>query len=94
MREKLKARGLMTESAVFQALADAQSKRPTPAYDAAVVDEAQDISIAQLRFLAALAGGRPNGLFFSATSASASSSSRSPGRRSAWTFAADRRPCA
>ena len=55
----------MTESAVFQALADAQAKRPTPAYDAAVVDEAQDISIAQLRFLAALAGGRPNGLFFS-----------------------------
>jgi superfamily I DNA/RNA helicase len=53
------------ESAVFQALADAQSKRRTPAYDAAVVDEAQDISITQLRFLAALAGGRPNGLFFS-----------------------------
>ena len=65
VREGLKTRGLMTESAVFQALADAQAKRPTPAYDAAVVDEAQDISIAQLRFLAALAGGRPNGLFFS-----------------------------
>jgi superfamily I DNA/RNA helicase len=65
VREGLKARGLMTEAAVFQALADVQSKRPTPAYDAAVVDEAQDLSIAQLRFLAALAGGRPNGLFFS-----------------------------
>src|SRR4029077_1519122 len=56
VREGLKTLGLMTESAVFQALADAQAKRPTPAYDAAVVDEAQDISIAQLRFLAALAG--------------------------------------
>ena len=65
VREGLKARGLMTEAAVFQALADAQSKRPTPAYDAAVVDEAQDISITQLRFLAALGGGRPNALFFS-----------------------------
>src|SRR5688572_10570064 len=65
VREGLKTRGLMTESAVFQALADAQAKRPTPAYDAAVIDEAQDVSIAQLRFLAALAGGRPNGLFFS-----------------------------
>jgi superfamily I DNA/RNA helicase len=65
VREGLTARGLMTEAAVFQALADAQAKRPTPAYDAAVVDEAQDISIAQLRFLAALAGGRPNGLFVS-----------------------------
>jgi superfamily I DNA/RNA helicase len=28
------------------------------------VDEAQDVSIAQLRFLAALGAGRPNGLFF------------------------------
>src|SRR5207253_7254447 len=63
VRAGLKERGLMTEAAVFQALADAQSRRPSPAYDAAVVDEAQDISIAQLRFLAALAGGRPNGLF-------------------------------
>src|SRR4029077_12349218 len=56
VREGLKARGLLTESAMFQALADSQAKRPRPAYDAAVVDEAQDISIAQLRFLAALAG--------------------------------------
>ena len=29
-----------------------------------MVDEAQDISIAQLRFLAALGGGKPNALFF------------------------------
>jgi superfamily I DNA/RNA helicase len=65
VREGLKARGLMTESAVFQVLAEAQSKRRTPAYDAAVVDEAQDISITQLRFLAALGGGRANALFFS-----------------------------
>ena len=65
VREGLKNRGLMTESSVFQALPDAQAKRSTPAYDAAVVDEAQDISIAQLRFLAALGGGRPNSLFFS-----------------------------
>src|SRR5206468_1887165 len=31
VREGLKARGLMTEAAVFRALADPQSKRPTPA---------------------------------------------------------------
>lgn len=65
VREGLKARGLLTESAMFQALADAQVGRSTPAYDAAVIDEAQDVSIAQLRFLAALGAGRPNGLFFS-----------------------------
>jgi hypothetical protein len=54
VREGLKVRGLMTESAMFQALADAHSRRAAPAFDAAVVDEAQDISIAQLRFLATL----------------------------------------
>lgn len=65
VREGLKARGLMTEAAVFQALAALQAERSASAYDAVVVDEAQDVSIAQLRFLGALAGGRPNGLFFS-----------------------------
>jgi hypothetical protein len=29
-----------------------------------VVDEAQDISVAHVRFFAALGGGRPNALFF------------------------------
>ena len=33
-------------------------------FDFVVVDEAQDISVAQLRFLAALGGGRANSLFF------------------------------
>jgi hypothetical protein len=63
VRTELKAKGLTTESAVFHGLAAAQSTRP-PAYDAAVVDESQDISIGQLRFLAALGGTRPNALFF------------------------------
>jgi superfamily I DNA/RNA helicase len=35
-----------------------------PPFDFAVVDEAQDISVAQLRFLAALGDDRPNSLFF------------------------------
>ncbi|HXH23655.1 MAG TPA: UvrD-helicase domain-containing protein [Vicinamibacterales bacterium] len=59
----LASRDLTTESGMFQALADAQADRPA-AYDAVVVDEAQDVSIAQLRFLAALGGSRPNALFF------------------------------
>jgi superfamily I DNA/RNA helicase len=33
-------------------------------FDFAVVDEAQDVSVGQLRFLAALGGTRPNALFF------------------------------
>ena len=36
-----------------------------PPFDYVVVDEAQDVSVAQLRFLAAVCGQRPNGLFFS-----------------------------
>lgn len=61
----LREQGLMSEAEVFQALTETQSKRSTPAFDAAVIDEAQDISITQLRFLAALSGARPNALFFS-----------------------------
>lgn len=33
-------------------------------FDHVVVDEAQDLGVAELRFLSALAGGGPNGLFF------------------------------
>ena len=33
-------------------------------FDFAVIDEAQDISIAQIRFLAAIGTNRPNALFF------------------------------
>lgn len=61
----LRERGLMTESAVFQALTETYSESRAAVFDAAVVDEAQDVSIAQLRFLATLGGGRPNALFFS-----------------------------
>src|SRR5205814_2250660 len=63
VRTGLQSRGLATESAVFQALADAQAGEP-PSFDAAVVDEAQDVGIAQLRFLATLGSSRPNALFF------------------------------
>lgn len=62
LRVKLGEGGLITPSALFTRLAQAVAdKHP---FDYAVVDEAQDIGIAHLRFLAALAGGRANGLFF------------------------------
>lgn len=56
--------GLMTQAGVFTALATALEKSDRKPFDFAVVDEAQDMSIAQLRFFAALGGGRPNALFF------------------------------
>lgn len=62
--DRLQSQGLLTPAALFARLtADISDGRPSP-YDFAVVDEAQDLSVAQMRFLAALAGDRPNGLFF------------------------------
>jgi superfamily I DNA/RNA helicase len=60
VRDALRERDLMTQAAMFTALAAAK-KAP---YDFAVVDEAQDISVSQLRYFAALGGDRPNALFF------------------------------
>ncbi|PJN95222.1 hypothetical protein CNY89_09745 [Amaricoccus sp. HAR-UPW-R2A-40] len=63
VRADLAARGLMTRAAMFHRLADHFATVPAP-WDYVVVDEAQDISVAELRFLSALAGAKPNGLFF------------------------------
>ncbi len=57
-------RKLITQAELFTALAAAFSKNKSVVFDFAVVDEAQDIGVAHLRFLAALGGGRPNALFF------------------------------
>jgi superfamily I DNA/RNA helicase len=68
MRHKLASRGLLTWAGLFTQLASVHSRRlaagQAPTFDHVVVDEAQDLSVPQLRFLSALAGGAPNGLFF------------------------------
>lgn len=62
--DRLKEMGLVTEPRIFERLtSDLASRRNLP-FDYAVVDEAQDISVAQLRFLAQLGKDRPNALFF------------------------------
>lgn len=58
------ADGLTSMAGVFTRLADVFADRPHPPFEHIVVDEAQDISIAQLRFLAAVGRDRPNALFF------------------------------
>ena len=63
-RAGLRERNLITQAELFTALAAAFSKNKNVVFDFAVVDEAQDIGVAHLRFLAALGGGRPNALFF------------------------------
>lgn len=55
---------LTTPSAMYSALAASFVEGRKPAFDHVVVDEAQDLTVAQLRFLGALAGDRPNSLFF------------------------------
>jgi mRNA-degrading endonuclease RelE of RelBE toxin-antitoxin system len=64
VRARLKSRQLITYAELFTSLAGAVSKSKRVAFDFAVVDEAQDLSVAHLRFLAALGGDRPNALFF------------------------------
>jgi len=64
IRAELKARKLVTHAEMFSALATAISKSKNIVFDFAVIDEAQDLSVAHLRFFAALGGDRPNALFF------------------------------
>src|SRR6185503_10061919 len=49
---------------MFSRLTAALAQNRNPPFDFAVVDEAQDVSVAQLRFFAALGAGRANALFF------------------------------
>jgi mRNA-degrading endonuclease RelE of RelBE toxin-antitoxin system len=64
VRAGLKAKRLITYAELFTSLAAALSKSGKTVFDFAVVDEAQDVSVAHVRFLAALGNGRPNALFF------------------------------
>lgn len=64
IRAGLQERKLITHADLFTALAVAILNSKNIPFDFAVVDEAQDISVAHLRFFAALGGSRPNALFF------------------------------
>ena len=64
IRVSLKARSLVTHAELFTTLAAAMVKSKKPPFDFTVVDKAQDITIAHLRFFAALGADRKNALFF------------------------------
>jgi len=64
VREALLAQGVLTRAAMFTQLGDKLQERKHPPFEFAVIDEAQDVSVAQLRFLSALGTGRENSLFF------------------------------
>jgi superfamily I DNA/RNA helicase len=61
---QLKSQKLITQAGLFSQLVSQLSERKHPPFEYVVIDEAQDISVPQLRFLAALGGQHPNGLFF------------------------------
>lgn len=72
VQSRLDAAGLMTQARLFTELASKLAQLKYPPIDYVVVDEAQDVSVSQLRMLAAMAGVapdgsgtvRPNSLFF------------------------------
>jgi hypothetical protein len=64
VRAQLVSQGYVTYAGVFSRLAAQLADRKHLPFDFAVVDEAQDVSVAQLQFLAALGAGQPNSLFF------------------------------
>jgi len=64
LRAGLAERKAVTWSGVFGRLAAHYGATENRPFDFAVVDEAQDISVAEARFLGALVSHRPDGLFF------------------------------
>jgi mRNA-degrading endonuclease RelE of RelBE toxin-antitoxin system len=64
VRSSLKTRKLVTYSELFYRLATQLAASKRPPFDFTVLDESQDVSVPQLRFLAALGAGKPNSLFF------------------------------
>lgn len=64
VRSALTSRQLLTYAVIFTRLADHLKKQKHFPFEYAVIDEAQDISVAQLRFLSALGGNRIDALFF------------------------------
>ena len=64
VRAGLRERGLITLAEMFSRLTRELSEQERAPFQRIVVDEAQDLSVPQLRFLASLSGVRPNGIFF------------------------------
>ena len=64
VRLALRTGGLVTYADIFNRMASQLGQNTYKPFDFAVIDEAQDVSVPQLRFLAALGGGGTNSLFF------------------------------
>jgi mRNA-degrading endonuclease RelE of RelBE toxin-antitoxin system len=65
VQDQLNTEGLITLSTMFDRLGKHYGSGAVTPFDFVVADEAQDVSVTQLRFLAAMAASRRNSLFFS-----------------------------
>ncbi|MEE9424123.1 MAG: 3'-5' exonuclease [Methylococcales bacterium] len=64
VNQEIESTNSVSMSGVYAELTKGLSEKNNSPFEFVVVDEAQDISIPQLRFLAVLGGERPNALFF------------------------------
>jgi hypothetical protein len=64
VQRQIAQRGLLTEAGVFHAVAAHYQGKEAKPFDNIVVDEAQDLGVPELRFLAAIASSVPDALFF------------------------------
>ena len=64
VRHGLDERGLITEPGMFRRLEQHCSRTARPPFELCVIDEAQDIGVAELRFVSAIGRDRPDSLFF------------------------------
>ena len=61
---ELKSQQMITYSGLFNTLSNKFAESKHTPFEYVIIDEAQDISVAQLKFLASLGDDRPNSLFF------------------------------
>ena len=64
LRGQIRAKALMTSADLFTAVMQHFDARDEKPYSHVVVDEAQDLGVAELRFLKAIVPDRPDALFF------------------------------
>lgn len=64
VKDELRKNGYITKERMFYELASELVKSGKPPFDFAVVDEAQDLSVSQVRFFSAMCASKPNALFF------------------------------
>jgi superfamily I DNA/RNA helicase len=64
IQRQIAQRGLLTEAGVFRSVAEHYQSKNAKPFDNIVVDEAQDLGVSELCFLAAIAPATPDALFF------------------------------